>query len=129
MNKRSRYCGKAAAPCHVDLLPEPGTWDPFTRAMTRKPEPIITVARKPRRSPRIEHRNTGAEAAVTKIEKPAGIANPKDFRNESVKFALRSRAGNSDVNECKILPADGADDALRLLIGVGARRRSAEPSP
>ena len=29
---------------------------------------------------------------LTKIEKPAGIANPKDFRNEIVKFALRWRA-------------------------------------
>lgn len=29
---------------------------------------------------------------LTKIEKPAGIANPKDFRNEVVKFALRSKA-------------------------------------
>jgi serine protein kinase len=29
---------------------------------------------------------------LTKIEKPAGIANPKDFRNEIVKFALRARA-------------------------------------
>ncbi|OAN45671.1 PrkA family serine protein kinase [Paramagnetospirillum marisnigri] len=29
---------------------------------------------------------------LSKIEKPAGIANPKDFRNEVVKFALRSRA-------------------------------------
>ena len=27
---------------------------------------------------------------LTKIEKPAGIANPKDFRNEVVKFALRA---------------------------------------
>jgi serine protein kinase len=35
---------------------------------------------------------------LTKIEKPAGIANPKDFRNEIVKFALRSRAGNSGKN-------------------------------
>ncbi len=31
-------------------------------------------------------------AELTKIEKPAGIANPKDFRNEVVKFSLRSRA-------------------------------------
>ena len=31
---------------------------------------------------------------LTKIEKPAGIANPKDFRNEVVKFSLRSRAQN-----------------------------------
>jgi len=29
---------------------------------------------------------------LSKIEKPAGIANPKDFRNEVVKFALRARA-------------------------------------
>jgi serine protein kinase len=35
---------------------------------------------------------------LTKIEKPAGIANPKDFRNEIVKFALRSRAQNSGKN-------------------------------
>ena len=32
---------------------------------------------------------------LTKIEKPAGIANPKDFRNEIVKFALRTRANNN----------------------------------
>src|SRR5246127_3819745 len=35
---------------------------------------------------------------LTKIEKPAGIANPKDFRNEIVKFALRSRAQNAGKN-------------------------------
>ncbi|WP_298377072.1 PrkA family serine protein kinase [Azospirillum sp.] len=35
---------------------------------------------------------------LTKIEKPAGIANPKDFRNEVVKFALRARAANSGRN-------------------------------
>jgi serine protein kinase len=35
---------------------------------------------------------------LTKVEKPAGIANPKDFRNEVVKFALRSRASNSGRN-------------------------------
>jgi serine protein kinase len=29
---------------------------------------------------------------LSKIEKPAGIANPKDFRNEVVKFVLRARA-------------------------------------
>jgi serine protein kinase len=34
----------------------------------------------------------------TKIEKPAGIANPKDFRNQVVKFSLRSRAQNSGKN-------------------------------
>lgn len=37
-------------------------------------------------------------AELTKIEKPAGIANPKDFRNEVVKFALRSRAQNGGRN-------------------------------
>ncbi|HYI83173.1 MAG TPA: PrkA family serine protein kinase, partial [Acetobacteraceae bacterium] len=35
---------------------------------------------------------------LTKIEKPAGIANPKDFRNEVVKFSLRSRAKNGGKN-------------------------------
>jgi serine protein kinase len=35
---------------------------------------------------------------LTKIEKPAGIANPRDFRNEVVKFSLRSRAANGGKN-------------------------------
>jgi serine protein kinase len=38
------------------------------------------------------------DAELSKIEKPAGIANPKDFRNEIVKFALRSRAANHGKN-------------------------------
>ena len=37
-------------------------------------------------------------AELTKIEKPAGIANPKDFRNEVVKFSLRTRAANGGRN-------------------------------
>ncbi len=37
-------------------------------------------------------------AELTKVEKPAGIANPKDFRNEVVKFALRSRAQRGGRN-------------------------------
>lgn len=32
---------------------------------------------------------------LEKIEKPAGIANPKDFRNEVVNFVLRARAKNN----------------------------------
>ncbi|NTJ65602.1 PrkA family serine protein kinase [Agrobacterium rhizogenes] len=35
---------------------------------------------------------------LTKIEKPAGIANPKDFRNEIVKFCLRARASHGGKN-------------------------------
>ncbi|PTQ09820.1 PrkA family serine protein kinase [Sphingomonas oleivorans] len=35
---------------------------------------------------------------LSRIEKPAGIANPKDFRNEVVKFALRMRASNHGRN-------------------------------
>jgi serine protein kinase len=31
---------------------------------------------------------------LEKIEKPAGIANPKDFRNEVVNFCLRAKAKN-----------------------------------
>lgn len=35
---------------------------------------------------------------LEKIEKPAGISNPKDFRNEIVNFVLRARAGNAGKN-------------------------------
>ncbi|MDJ0936508.1 MAG: PrkA family serine protein kinase [Kiloniellales bacterium] len=38
------------------------------------------------------------DAELSKIEKPAGIANPKDFRNEVVKFSLRARANNNGKN-------------------------------
>ena len=38
------------------------------------------------------------DAELSKIEKPAGIANPKDFRNEVVKFSLRARANNDGHN-------------------------------
>ncbi|NYE24707.1 serine protein kinase [Pigmentiphaga litoralis] len=37
-------------------------------------------------------------AELEKIEKPAGIANPKDFRNEIVNFVLRARANNGGTN-------------------------------
>ncbi|MFT4718930.1 MAG: serine protein kinase [Candidatus Azotimanducaceae bacterium] len=36
--------------------------------------------------------------ALEKIEKPAGISNPKDFRNEIVNFVLRARANNNGLN-------------------------------
>jgi len=35
---------------------------------------------------------------LEKIEKPAGISNPKDFRNEVVNFVLRARAQNNGQN-------------------------------
>jgi serine protein kinase len=38
------------------------------------------------------------DAELSKIEKPAGIANPKDFRNEVVKFTLRARANHGGSN-------------------------------
>ncbi|MBA2689620.1 MAG: PrkA family serine protein kinase [Burkholderiales bacterium] len=37
-------------------------------------------------------------AELEKLEKPAGIANPKDFRNEIVHFVLRARANNGGRN-------------------------------
>lgn len=37
-------------------------------------------------------------AELEKIEKPAGIANPKDFRNEIVNFVLRARAQHGGKN-------------------------------
>ena len=51
------------------------------------------------------------DAELSKIEKPAGIANPKDFRNEVVKFALRARAANSGKN-----PAWTSYEKLRSVI-------------
>jgi serine protein kinase len=48
---------------------------------------------------------------LSKIEKPAGIANPKDFRNEVVKFALRSRATRGGKN-----PAWNAYEKIREVI-------------
>jgi serine protein kinase len=35
---------------------------------------------------------------LEKIEKPTGISNPKDFRNEVVNFVLRARASNAGNN-------------------------------
>ena len=37
-------------------------------------------------------------AELEKIEKPAGLSNPKDFRNEIVNFVLRARANNAGKN-------------------------------
>jgi serine protein kinase len=51
------------------------------------------------------------DAELSKIEKPAGIANPKDFRNEVVKFALRARANNDGNN-----PAWTSYEKLREVI-------------
>ncbi|MFC3532829.1 PrkA family serine protein kinase [Vogesella facilis] len=41
---------------------------------------------------------TSLNAELEKIEKPAGISNPKDFRNEIVNFVLRARASNAGKN-------------------------------
>lgn len=51
------------------------------------------------------------DTELSKIEKPAGIANPKDFRNEVVKFALRARANNEGQN-----PAWTSYEKLRNVI-------------
>ena len=51
------------------------------------------------------------DSELSKIEKPAGIANPKDFRNEVVKFALRYRAQNDGKN-----PAWTAYEKIRSVI-------------
>ena len=48
---------------------------------------------------------------LSKIEKPAGIANPKDFRNEVVKFSLRYRAAHDGKN-----PAWTAYEKIRTVI-------------
>ncbi|MEN9544294.1 MAG: hypothetical protein RLZZ598_1127, partial [Pseudomonadota bacterium] len=48
---------------------------------------------------------------LEKIEKPAGISNPKDFRNEIVNFVLRARAGNAGKN-----PLWTSYEKLRVVI-------------
>ncbi|MCG9032496.1 PrkA family serine protein kinase [Laribacter hongkongensis] len=48
---------------------------------------------------------------LEKIEKPAGISNPKDFRNEIVNFVLRSKANNSGKN-----PLWTSYEKLRMVI-------------
>jgi serine protein kinase len=48
---------------------------------------------------------------LEKIEKPAGISNPKDFRNEIVNFVLRARANNKGRN-----PAWTSYEKLRSVI-------------
>lgn len=48
---------------------------------------------------------------LEKIEKPAGISNPKDFRNEVVNFVLRARANNSGKN-----PVWNSYEKLRTVI-------------
>ena len=50
-------------------------------------------------------------AELEKIEKAAGIANPKDFRNEVVNFVLRARANNAGKN-----PAWNSYEKLREVI-------------
>jgi serine protein kinase len=50
-------------------------------------------------------------AELEKIEKPAGIANPKDFRNEVVNFVLRARANHGGKN-----PAWNSYEKLREVI-------------
>ena len=51
------------------------------------------------------------DSELSQIEKPAGISNPKDFRNEVVKFALRARAKNAGKN-----PAWTSYEKLREVI-------------
>ncbi|OOE54088.1 PrkA family serine protein kinase [Salinivibrio kushneri] len=50
-------------------------------------------------------------AELEKIEKPAGISNPKDFRNEIVNFVLRARANNEGKN-----PAWTSYEKLKTVI-------------
>ncbi|MBV8504191.1 MAG: PrkA family serine protein kinase, partial [Paucibacter sp.] len=54
---------------------------------------------------------TSLNAELEKTEKPAGISNPKDFRNEIVNFVLRARASNAGKN-----PAWTSYEKLRTVI-------------
>jgi serine protein kinase len=54
---------------------------------------------------------SGLNEELEKIEKPAGISNPKDFRNEIVNFVLRARANNGGPN-----PKWTSYEKLRVVI-------------
>ena len=73
---------------------------------------------------------------LSKVEKPAGIANPKDFRNEVVKFTLRA----GPAAAAKIPPGQATRKSGRLSRGAcsakwrtcfrssaSARRRTTRP--
>lgn len=53
----------------------------------------------------------GLNQELSKVEKPGGIANPKDFRNEVVKFALRAKARDGGV-----MPRWTAYEKIRQVI-------------
>ena len=57
------------------------------------------------------HDRQALNQELEKIEKPAGISNPKDFRNEVVNFVLRARANNQGNN-----PAWNSYEKLRSVI-------------
>ena len=67
----------------------------------------LSAIRRPARASTARRSTTELE----KIEKPAGIANPKDFRNEIVNFVLRARAHNGGRN-----PAWNSYEKLREVI-------------
>ncbi|MBS0359546.1 MAG: PrkA family serine protein kinase [Proteobacteria bacterium] len=54
---------------------------------------------------------TALNQELEQIEKPAGISNPKDFRNEVVNFVLRARAHNNGKN-----PLWTSYEKLRVVI-------------
>ena len=65
--------------------------------------------RNPETGENLDHAALNEE--LEKIEKPAGISNPKDFRHEVVNFVLRARASNHGNN-----PAWNSYEKLRLVI-------------
>lgn len=65
--------------------------------------------RNPETGENLDHSALNEE--LEKIEKPAGISNPKDFRHEVVNFVLRARASNHGRN-----PAWNSYEKLRLVI-------------
>jgi serine protein kinase len=65
--------------------------------------------RNPETGENLDHAALSEE--LEKIEKPAGIGNPKDFRHEVVNFVLRARASNHGNN-----PAWNSYEKLRLVI-------------
>jgi serine protein kinase len=94
--KYSEFIGKEIQQCYVESYQDFGqnTWDNYIDLADAWVEDVDY--RNPDTGNMMNREAINAE--LTKIEKPAGIGNPKDFRNEVVKFALRARGRNGGKN-------------------------------
>ena len=78
--------------------PTPSTARTCSTAMSPMPTSGFRIRNTATRKPARSSTAAAINDELEKIEKPAGISNPKDFRNEVVNFVLRARANNQGKN-------------------------------